>query len=64
MKHCLMIFSKITNEYAEDNTAIQDIVYKVFGITVCCIKIITTNTSMVNSLTVRKINKKVKGFEV
>lgn len=59
-----MVFSKTTNEYVEDNTAIQDIVYKVFGITVCCIKTITTSNSMVNSLTVRKTNKKVKGFEV
>lgn len=64
MKHCLMIFSKTTNEYVKDNTAIQDITYKICGITVCCIKTITTNTSMVNSLTVRKTNKKVKGFEV
>ena len=59
-----MIFSKTTNEYVKDNKAIQNIIYKIFGITVCCIKTITTNTSMVNSLTVRKTNKKVKGFEV
>ena len=29
-----MIFSKTTNEYVKDNKAIQNIIYKIFGITV------------------------------
>ena len=59
-----MIFSKVTNEYKQENTAVRDEIYKIFGVTVCLIKTITTNVNVVNSLNVRKTNKKIKGFEV
>lgn len=59
-----MIFSKVTNEYKEDDIAIKDITYKIFNIVICYVKFITTNVNVVNDLNTDTNNKEIKGFKI
>lgn len=59
-----MIFSKVTNEYKEDDIAIKDITYKIFNIVICYVKFTTTNVNVVNDLNTDINNKEIKGFKI
>ena len=59
-----MIFSKVTNEYKENDIAIKDITYKIFNIVICYVKFATTNVNVINDLNTNTNNKEIKGFKI